>query len=202
MKKMNHTYKAKLDAALKTMIACNITVPTDEDIITKFIDGLSSDYDELKLKIRNDEFSGIPTAWPTTLDQAYIRAAKFMTSTTIEHKTSTNEERTIAFIGTVNDLNTRRQQLKTNRRNHSNTNQNKPPIIQPTNSAPPTEPPTDSNTTSTIRTQNHTRQSNTHNNTQTKFSYAKAPLSSLRGDALYQPMPASKLMSKHYPTIR
>ena len=108
-------YKLRFDSAIQTLRACQVDLPPTDDIITKFIESLNSNYDELKLRIRNDEFSGLPNAWPSTLDAAYIRASKFVTTATLIQKTDT-VEKTIAFIGTADSLSQKRKQLATDKK--------------------------------------------------------------------------------------
>ena len=111
------SYKLRFDTAIDTLIACNCTLPSTDDIITKFIESLNSDYDPLKLEIKNNEYAGRTDAWPATLDAAYLRASKYITTANLFVKTSDNTERSVAFIGTASDLSQRRKQLSKN--NHT-----------------------------------------------------------------------------------
>jgi len=107
-------YKFKFDNALSLLQATKCDLPSTDDIITKFIESLNSDYDELKLKIKNDDYAGIPNAWPATLDLAYIRAAKFVTSATLTIQQNTGEQKQVAFLGTVSELSQKKLYLKNN----------------------------------------------------------------------------------------
>ena len=149
-------YKFRFDSVLDTLTACNIQTPSVDDIVTKFIESLNTDYDELKLQIRNDEYAGKNNAWPSSLDAAYVRATRFLTSTTLTTKTDDNVERTVAFMGTASDLTQRRKALHHNKKGNDKQNdkQNgKHAQITPhplTNSSHTAQPPTPSaDTTST-----------------------------------------------------
>ena len=113
-------YKFRFDNVLALLQATNCELPTTDDIITKFIESLNADYDELKLKIKNDDYAGIPNAWPATLDLAYIRATKFITSTSLTIQQGTGESKQVAFLGTITELNHKKQQLSKGKNKNSN----------------------------------------------------------------------------------
>ena len=170
-------YKFKFDNALSLLHATKCDLPSNEDIITKFIESLNSDYDELKLKIKNDDYAGIPNAWPTTLDLAYIRAAKFVTSASLSIQQGTGEQKQVAFLGTVSELAQKRQHLNNNQNKHKNRRQqnhttpNGPaqntnaPYTQPlSNAAPTVSGPTQASTSNQSTPQGNANV-NSNNNT-------------------------------------
>ena len=161
-------YKFKFDNALSLLAATKCSLPTSEDTITKFIESLNSDYDELKQKIKNDDFAGITNAWPTTLDLAYIRAAKFITSATLNIQQGTSDQKQVAFIGTVSELNQKKHYLnkgtQKNRRNLT-PNNSSAPTSNP--SAIPTQPTTNAQASTPATSQNAIgNQANTNSATQ------------------------------------
>ena len=69
-------YKLRFDNTLTTMTAVGLKLPSMSQIVTRFIESLNADYDQLKDEINNQEYKGDPNAWPSTLDAAYVRASK------------------------------------------------------------------------------------------------------------------------------
>jgi len=87
------SFKLRFDNALDTLTAVNLKVPKTRLIVTRFIESLNSDYNELRKDIKNSEYRGRKDAWPETLDQAYIYATKYLTNEIVA-----KDERMIALV--------------------------------------------------------------------------------------------------------
>ena len=87
------SFKLRFDNALDTLTAVNLKIPKTRLIVTRFIESLNSDYNELRKDIKNSEYRGRKDAWPETLDQVYIYATKYLTNEIVA-----KDERMIALV--------------------------------------------------------------------------------------------------------